>query len=215
LNGHSKGDFLVRAERKEREFNARRAEILEKAEKIFAAKSFHDVTMAEIANASGFSIGSLYQFFTSKENLYTTMVSEKLDFIFSEIRKSTETAKGLIDKLETLIDSHLLFVEQNSDFLLLFIKGEKVALSESMTVLHQKLMDSYYKHITFIENLLKGGIETGLLRNLSSRDMAESLFYLIRMASVRWMLMPTKESPRSKKGFILDIFLNGVKSHDK
>jgi AcrR family transcriptional regulator len=50
---------MVRSERKEREFNMRRAEILRTAEKIFAAKSFHDVTMAEIANASGFSTGSL------------------------------------------------------------------------------------------------------------------------------------------------------------
>jgi AcrR family transcriptional regulator len=66
---------MVRSERKEREFNMRRAEILRTAEKIFAAKSFQDVTMAEIANASGFSTGSLYQFFEGKENLYTTMIS--------------------------------------------------------------------------------------------------------------------------------------------
>ena len=106
-------------------------------------------------------------------------------------------------------------MEQNADFLLLFIKGEKVALSEAMTSLRQKLTDSYYNHITFIENLLKDGIKTGLLRNLPSRDMAEALFYLIRASSVTWMLMPTLESPRSKRGFILDIFFNGVKNHDK
>ncbi|ESP63064.1 transcriptional regulator, TetR family [Smithella sp. ME-1] len=205
---------MVRSERKEREFNLRRSEILGTAEKTFAAKSFHDVTMAEIANASGFSTGSLYQFFKSKENLYTTMVSEKLDFMFTEVRKSTEQAEGLMGKIEMLIDTHLQFVEQNADFLLLFIKGEKVALSESMTSLHEKIMDGYYNHITFIENLLKVGIETGMLRHLPSRDMAEALFYLIRASSVRWMLMPTTESPRSKKGFILDIFLNGVKRYD-
>lgn len=204
----------MRSERKEREFNMRRAEILGTAEKIFAAKSFHDVTMAEIANASGFSTGSLYQFFKSKENLYTTMVSEKLDFMFSEVKKSTEQAEDLLGKIETLIDVHLRFVEQNADFLLLFIKGEKVALSEAMTSLHEKLMNIYYNHITFIESLLEGGIKTGMLRNLPSREMAEALFYLIRASSVRWMLMPTTESPCSKKGFILDIFLNGVKKHD-
>ena len=77
-----------------------------------------------------------------------------------------------------------------------------------------KLSDIYYNHITFIEDLLKGGIETGMLRHLPSRDMAEALFYLIRASSIRWMLMPTIESPRSKKGFILDIFFNGVKKND-
>jgi len=205
---------MVRSERKEREFNMRRAEILRTAEKIFAAKSFHDVTMAEIANASGFSTGSLYQFFEGKENLYTTMISEKLDFMFTEVKKSTEQAEDLLGKIETLIDAHLQFVEQNADFLLLFIKGEKIALSEAMTSLHEKLMDIYYNHIIFIEDILKRGIETGVLRHLPSRDMAEALFYLIRASSVRWMLMPTIESPRSKKGFILDIFLNGVKRYD-
>lgn len=202
---------MVRSERKEREFKMRRAEILETAEKIFAAKSFHDVTMAEIANASGFSTGSLYQFFKGKENLYAIMVGEKIDFMFAEVRRATEEPKDLPGKIETLIDAHLQFVERNVDFFTLFIKGEKVTSSEAMSSLHEKILDSYYNHITFIENLLKMGIDAGTLRNLSSRDMAEALFYLIRASSVRWMLMPTAESPRSKKGFILDIFLNGVK----
>ena len=61
---------MVKAKRKEREFNLRRAEILEQAEKIFAAKGFHNTTVAEIAGASGFAVGTLYQFFESKEQLY-------------------------------------------------------------------------------------------------------------------------------------------------
>ena len=205
---------MERLERKEREFNTRRAEILQQAEKIFAAKDFHDVTMAEIASASGFSTGSLYQFFEGKENLYTTMVSEKFDLMFAEVRKSTEAADGIINKIETLINAHLQFVEKNTDFLLLFIQGEKIALSDVMTSLRQKLTDSYHNHITFIENLLKSGIESGFLRDLPSRDMAEALFYLIRASSVRWVLMPTKESPCSQRGFIMDIFLHGVKKYD-
>ena len=57
---------MERLERKEREFNMRRAEILKQAEKVFATKGFHNVTVAEIASASGFSIGSLYQFLKAK-----------------------------------------------------------------------------------------------------------------------------------------------------
>ena len=49
--------------RKEKEFQVRRTEILAQAEKIFSAKGFHETTMAQIAEASGFSIGSLYHFF--------------------------------------------------------------------------------------------------------------------------------------------------------
>ena len=57
---------MEKAKRKEREFNMRRAEILEHAEKIFAVKGFYNATVAEIAGASGFAIGTLYQFFKKR-----------------------------------------------------------------------------------------------------------------------------------------------------
>jgi len=204
---------MVRAERKEREFNARRAEILEQAEKIFSLKGYHNVTMAEIASASGFSTGSLYQFFEGKENLYTSMIGEKFDLMFSEIRNATQRAENVIDKIEMLVDAQLQFMENNADFCRLFVKGESAALSEAMTSLRQKLIEEFLKHINFIENLLQEGIEKGLIRNLPVNDMAQSLFYLIRASSIEWLLSLKNESPSTKKKFVLDIFLNGVRNH--
>ncbi|MGA2333239.1 MAG: TetR family transcriptional regulator, partial [Syntrophales bacterium] len=46
---------MEKSKRKEMEFQLRRTEILSQAEKIFAAKGFHNTTMAEIASASGFA----------------------------------------------------------------------------------------------------------------------------------------------------------------
>ena len=205
---------MVKAERKEREFNMRRAEILRQAEKVFASKGFHNVTMAEIADASGFSIGSLYQFFKGKEDLYITMISEKLDLMYAEVRKAPAAAENIIDKIDLLIDAHIQFVEKNTDFFLVIIKGDTASVSEDMASLYKKLSDGYYDHITFIENLLKDGIDRGVLRNLPSRDMAEALFFLMRSSAVTWMMNPTKESLLSQKRFILDIFLHGVKKID-
>jgi AcrR family transcriptional regulator len=206
---------MIRTERKEREFNTRRAEILEQAEKIFAAKGFHDVTMAEIANASGFSIGSLYQFFKGKEHLYTTMISEKIDLMYDKIHQEVTSTKGLTGKIAALIDTHLHFVENNADFCRIFLRGENEALSEIMTSMRQKLINDYYQHISFIEKILKSGIKSGLLRSLSPRDMASALSHLIRAASVDWLLVPSKEPLSSKRAFILDIFLNGAKKYEQ
>jgi AcrR family transcriptional regulator len=192
----------------------RRVEILKQSEKVFTKRGFNKVTMAKIASASSFSIGSLYQFFEGKENLYTTMISEKLELMYAEIRKATNAVKNITSKIEVLIDAHLWFIEKNTDFCRLFIKGENAALSEAMTSLRQKIIDDYIKHINFIENLLKDGIKKNLLRALPPHDMALALFHLIRASSMEWMLVSAKESLSSKKGFILDIFLNGVKKYD-
>ena len=137
--------------RKEREFKVRRAEILEQAEKIFAVKGFYNVTMAEIANASGFSIGSLYQFFEGKENLYSSMLSEKLDLMYEQIREKVKATQGIAEKIEMIIAAHFQFVENNADFCRLFLRSESAALSEVMTSLRQKLLDDYSLHRAFIE----------------------------------------------------------------
>ena len=202
---------MERLERKEREFNTRRADILEQAEKIFSAKGYHNVTVAEIANASGFAIGSLYQFFDGKEHLYRTMISEKLDLMYAEIREEVNAAKDVTNKIVTLINAHLKFVENNTDFCRIFLRGENDALSEIMNVLRQKLIDDYFKHVTFVENFLKTGIRSGLLRSLPPHQMASALIHLIRSAASEWLLIPTKEPLLSQRDFILDIFLNGVK----
>ena len=204
----------MRAERKEREFNLRRAAILEQAEKIFSTKGYHNVTVAEIANASGFAIGSIYQFFDSKEQLYTTMIREKLDLMYAEIRQEVNAQKDIAGKIVTLINAHLQFVEKNTDFCRIFLRGENDALSEMMTELRQKLIDDYFKHISFVENFLKAGVKSGLLRALPPHEMASALIHLIRSAASEWLLEPTKESLISKKDFILDIFLNGVKANE-
>lgn len=206
---------MERLERKEREFNIRRAEILEKAEKIFSMKGFHNVTMAEIAAASGFSIGSLYLFFEGKENLYTIMISEKLDLFYSQVQKATCSAGSVIEKIDVLIDATLLFAQNNPEFCRLFVRGENAALSEAMTRLRHRLVKGYFEHITFIENLLKEGIESGLLKKLPSRDMAQALFNLTRMSLIEWILDSTQKSPCSRKDFIMEIFLNGAKNHEK
>ncbi|MGA2526187.1 MAG: TetR/AcrR family transcriptional regulator [Smithellaceae bacterium] len=206
---------MERSERKEREFNVRRAEILEQAERIFATKGFYNVTMAEIAGASGFSIGSLYQFFEGKEHLYRMMLCEKLDLMYAEIRKEVNAAKDITDKITTLIDAHFRFVEKNTDFFRVFFCGENDALSEMMTSLRRKLIDDYLQHITFIENLMKSGIKRGFLRPLVPRELAGLLFGLIRSTAIDWMLLPKEKSLNLKKDLIMEIFLQGVKKHDK
>lgn len=200
-------------ERKKREFNMRRQEILHQAEKIFSAKDYYQVTMAEIAKASGFSTGSLYQFFKGKEELYSKMISEKMDLMYAETRRAVDAATTVTEKVEKFVDAHLLFAENNGDFCRLFVRGENAVLSQVIHSLREKLFADYFAHITFLENILKDGIEKNLFRNLHPRFMAEALFHLIKASLFEWMLDSAKESPRAHRDLILNIFFHGVK-HD-
>ena len=111
---------MERSARKEREFNMRRTEILAKAEKVFATKGFHNVTMAEIASTSGFSIGSLYQFFEGKENLYTTFfASPCLSIRLRSIWRWAGVNNGGLKKKKIVYSSfgRVMFVESKGAYL--------------------------------------------------------------------------------------------------
>ena len=205
---------MQKAQRKEREFNTRRAAILAEAEKRFSSHGYHDVTMAEIANASGFSTGALYQFFTSKEQLYTTMITEKLTMMYVSIEQEVQSAQTLNEKIAALIAAQLRFVEKNTDFCRIFLRGENELSPQKMSSLRQQLGDDYFNHLSFIENILKVGIKNDVLRDLPPHEIATALSHLIRAASIDWILMQSKDRLVSKTEMILDIFLNGVKKHD-
>jgi len=189
----------------------RRSAILAEAEKIFSRKGYHDVTVAEIAAASGFSTGFLYQFFDGKEHLYTTMISEKIDWMYESIERRVNATEDLKEKIAALTETNLRFVEENPDLCRLILRGQGEALSSLMTDIRAKLIEKYLKHLSFVEKIFEKGIETGFLRALPARQMAHLLMHIIRAASFDWLMMPTEESLACKKDFILDVYLNGVK----
>jgi AcrR family transcriptional regulator len=202
---------MEKSKRKEIEFQLRRTEILKQAEKIFASKGFYNTTMAEIADASGFAIGTLYHFFDGKEKLYTTMVYEKLDKMYSDIRESVNRKKNVLDKIKKLVESHFLAVEKNVDFCDLLIRGEGSSLSDGGTVLRDRLIADYFKHIGFVESIVCLGMEKKILKAMEPRMMAYTLLGIIRSFVYNWMLTSQDTLLSDKVSCVFDIFLKGVR----
>ncbi|MBA4422264.1 MAG: hypothetical protein C0390_04065 [Syntrophus sp. (in: bacteria)] len=219
MNGHScysnPGSQMVKAERREREFNLRRAEILEQAEKIFAAKGFYNAAVAEIAGASGFAVGSLYQFFPSKEQLYISMLTEKLNTMYSSIRESVVKQADIIKKIEVLVASQFRFVENNTEFCCIFIRGDHLSLSEGSVELRKRLKVDYDIHISFTEEVIREGIRTGLLKKMDPCMMAAALTGITNSYASRWLTTVEGTSLMNYVPFVMDIFLEGVRKDAK
>jgi AcrR family transcriptional regulator len=205
------GSVMEKAKRKEREFNLRRAEILEQAEKIFAAKGFYNTTVAEIAAASGFAIGTLYQFFAGKEQLYTAMITEKLTMMYEGIREAVEKEAGVFRKIEILAASNFQFIENNADFCSIFVRGDHLSLSEGSVALRDRMMRDYADHVSFVEGVIREGIRTGDMKKMDPRMMAAALLGIINSCSFKWLTVAKEGSLETKVPFVLDIFLEGVR----
>jgi TetR/AcrR family transcriptional regulator len=202
---------MEKEKRKEREFNLRRMEILDAAVKVFAAKGFYTATVAEIAAASGFAIGTLYQFFDSKEQLYTAMLTENLGMMYAGIRKAMEEEAGIVRKIELLVASHFRYVEENAEFCSIFVRGDYLSLSEGSAELRKRIRSDYALHVSFIEEVMRDGIRTGILKKMDPPLMATALMGIVSSYASKWLAVAEEGSLKSKVPFVLDIFLGGVR----
>jgi AcrR family transcriptional regulator len=97
----------------------RRRQIADAAVQLFIEKGFHKTTTRQIARAAGSSIGSLYEYFTSKEDILY-MVCES---IHAEVERGVtgamSRATGGGDALAGVICEYFTVCHQMSDFILL------------------------------------------------------------------------------------------------
>jgi TetR/AcrR family transcriptional regulator, cholesterol catabolism regulator len=196
--------------RKEKEFRFRRAEILAQAEKIFAKKGFHETTMAEIAGASGFSTGSLYHFFSGKEELYSIMVLEKVHLMYAEILDAVGREQKILDKIKALVSSHFEYVEHHIDFYRLLVGHESGLRSEGLKKLRERIVEEHLRHVVYIEDLLNEGIRKQVLRALDTKSLANALMGIISYFKFAWIMTSPGISLSGKADDALDIFLKGA-----
>jgi TetR/AcrR family transcriptional regulator len=76
--------------RKQRETKLREQIILEAAERLFLSKGYENTSMDEIATASEFSKGTLYNYFNSKDELYLAIGIKAYDLIVDYTKKFVE-----------------------------------------------------------------------------------------------------------------------------
>lgn len=90
-------------ERKEREKERRRQQILVSAKRVFSDKGYSRATMEDIANEAELSPGTLYLYFKNKEELFASLSLRILQYMIIRLEEvSSDTKLSPEDKLEAL-----------------------------------------------------------------------------------------------------------------
>ena len=91
----------------------RREQVLKVAEEIFAQKGFHETTISDVAKKAGFSEGTIYEYFTSKEDLLFSIPGETTRAGAKELERHLEYARGATNKIRSIIYHFLSFYQNN------------------------------------------------------------------------------------------------------
>ena len=98
----------TRPSRRERERQARRDEILAAARSIFAERGFANATLDHVAERAEFGKGTLYNYFSSKEQLFECVIGDSFAQML-EIAEESLRSGSFAEKIERFVSGQLGF----------------------------------------------------------------------------------------------------------
>lgn len=96
---------MAQPSRKQRELALRQEIIFEAAEAVLAERGFHGASVDETAKRAEVSVGTLYNLFGNKENLYTSLLERRIEEVRTCVRERVAAAATGIEKLHAAIDA--------------------------------------------------------------------------------------------------------------
>jgi len=207
------------AERKEREKQLRREEIILAAEKVFFNKGFDLSTMDHIAEEAELSKGTLYLYFKSKEDLNMAVARKSILMLRTITLKATEGEGNALEKLGRMGQATIEFSRKNPDRMKAIMTLEEMEPS-TLSVTTSDVQDLIYKESTVesVIQLVEQGVKEKLIRaDVPAMLIAHTLWMTV-LSVVRFVTMkPTLlEALGLSQDQILEshfaLVLNGIKS---
>lgn len=143
----------------------RRNQIIQASVSLFIEKGFHRTTTREISKACGFSIGALYEYIGSKEDVLFLVCDAIFDEVNNRFTPHLETDVVGIDRLKLVIDSYFRVVDQMQDETLVMYQETKALDAETKPYVFQK----DHLMLESIERVIRECVEDGLLHLTESQ----------------------------------------------
>ena len=184
----------------------KRVRIIAAAAKLFGEKGYHDTTTAEIAESAGVAAGTIYIYFSSKEELLVAVFEEFLGRHMEQLREVVEREKTPRDKLIRLLTHGLELMQNNPDSARIFLSQLRQSTKMITTVV--KRSSRVYKEI--IEEVLIEGARTGLCRDVNVPAAASMLFGAYQSTVLDWVANECSYSLTDLSGELSDFVLHGI-----
>ena len=145
----------------------RRRQIAKAAVQLFVEKGFHKTTTRQIAHAAGFSIGSLYEYVASKEDVLYLVCEAIHAEVERAVAEAMSRATGGLDALVEVIREYLLVCDRMSDFILLLYQETRSLPSQWQ----KRVLEDEIRITGLFVEILARIAATGELSNLDERSI--------------------------------------------
>lgn len=135
----------------------RRNQMIKGAVNLFKEKGFHRTTTREIAKAAGFSIGTLYEYIRTKEDVLYLVC----DFIYDEVKdrlqNDLEQNSGTLDALKLTIAYFFQVMDDMQDEVLVMYQEVKSLTKDALPYVLKKEMEMVHMFELVITRCVEKG----------------------------------------------------------
>jgi AcrR family transcriptional regulator len=196
--------------RREREYERRRQEIMSAARALFIAKGLRNTTLDEIAESSAFGKGTIYNYFTNKDDLFHAIIHQLIEETSAEIRAAmNEAAEGARAKLFAYTLAMVSHFHTNNEVFLMIMR-EHNQLDPQMIA---KFIDRFQERLSLIAEPLVADVRAGRIRSADTQKLAVLYDGMIRTycMSVSNNLWSTDgQSPADVAELMVSVFFDGI-----
>lgn len=165
-------------ERKEREKEQRKDEILSAAQKVFFNKGLLFSTMDEIAETAELSKGTLYLYYKSKEDLYLAVMAKGLGILLEMFIKVLHTKESTLKKILLLEKSYLEFYRSSPNYF-------RMMQFSQLPHFHKQVSDEM-REICHTENKKLWEPALSLIQSAIDEGLIKKEFAPIELAIIFW-----------------------------
>jgi AcrR family transcriptional regulator len=138
--------------------------VLDAAWDVLGNKSYDATTVEDIARAAEISVGTLYQLFRSKEDIYRELVNRQQRRFFEIVGERVDRARTPIDRVYATVRAHMeLFAEYRKQWSL-YLKASSGFSREIKDELSETVFGDHMAFLKRLTAICEEGLERGDFR---------------------------------------------------
>ena len=184
-------------------------QILDAALRVFVKSGYSETTMNDIVNQSGLSKGAIYHYYSSKKDLFLSLIDYWEDYFFANIINKDLSLSSSDDLLRD-ITRDVIKTFKSSKYIFL-AELEFWSLANHDAEVRKRTTALYVKLIDLFKSIISKGIKEGQYKNLDL-DVA-SLSVMTLLQSVIWFSIFEKSNISAEKYLndVIEFIIHGFK----
>ncbi len=181
-------------DRKSREKLQHKTEILEAAERIFSENGYYNTSIQEIADTAEFSVGTIYNFFKSKDELYLNILKFRFDEYIKIVEEVLNSGDGSLRKMRQIISAKIKFFEEHKCFFHLYFHSAIGSEWNIRAEIDNSTEAKYDKYMEKIELIFSESIKKEQMQEIDPANLAIAFEGLTNAFILHWARLKKQSS---------------------